>query len=254
MDADDISLPDRLIDQFNVFHANSDVGVVGCLAETIDSEGRVVHGPELWKLARRSWLVPFAHGSTMYRRQVFDQVGGYRRQCDYWEDQDVVMRMAAVSSVMVIPRVLYRKRESPTSIRSASSLQHQEDALDRMYASAKSLIGSSSQSGAHFTGHGGAGKVDPRVFVSLGSVALWSGNRPGLFGRLLRRGRLRLNLQTAGALGWTAWASASPGSLRALLNLLLQLRNSVARRRIDRDRPVEWSLPRKAVAARRSRR
>ena len=43
-------------------------------------------------------------------------------------------------------------------------------------------------------------KSDPRVFISLGSIILWAGDRPRLFKRLIRRGELRPNLRTLSAL------------------------------------------------------
>ena len=56
----------------------------------IDSSGKKLRDPEVWRLSRRSAFVPFPHGTIMYRRSVFDEVGGYREQCEYWEDQDLV--------------------------------------------------------------------------------------------------------------------------------------------------------------------
>jgi hypothetical protein len=47
----------------------------------IDASGRKTREPEVWRLSRRSVFVPFAHGAMMYRRDVFDRVGGYREQC-----------------------------------------------------------------------------------------------------------------------------------------------------------------------------
>ncbi len=89
MDADDVCDPDRLRRQVQVLSENSDAGVVASLFGVIDERGRALRGPEVWRLARKSPFVPFAHGSIMFRRSIFDQVGGYRAQCEYWEDQDL---------------------------------------------------------------------------------------------------------------------------------------------------------------------
>jgi hypothetical protein len=75
----------------------SATGIVASLCEIIDSSGRLVRGPEPWRLGRRSVFVPFAHGAMMYRRDIFDHVGGYRQECEFWEDQDLIVRMAAIS-------------------------------------------------------------------------------------------------------------------------------------------------------------
>lgn len=117
MDADDISYPERLAEQIQLLREYPDVGLVASLCDMIDSKGKKMRDPEVWRLSRPSVFVPFAHGATMYRRSIFEQVGGYRQECEYWEDQDLVIRMAAVSRVAIIPRPLYRVRQSTTSTR-----------------------------------------------------------------------------------------------------------------------------------------
>src|SRR3982751_1358820 len=68
MDADDLSHPDRLQDSLAVLADHPDAGVVACLCEFIDVKGRKLRGSERWRLARKSPMVPFAHGTIMYRR------------------------------------------------------------------------------------------------------------------------------------------------------------------------------------------
>jgi glycosyltransferase involved in cell wall biosynthesis len=237
MDADDVSHPDRLRSQLDVLREHPRTGVVGCLCDVIDARGRLVRGPEPWRLAQPSWMVPFAHGAMMYRRELFERVGGYRPESELWEDQDLVSRMAAEADVMVLPRPLYRVRQTATSTRLTSDLQRREEALDRLYRSLN-------PDGA------AAEKIDPRVFVAVGSTILWSGGRPRLFRRFLHRAKLGLDRRSLGALAWTAWASASPATLRAFLRLRLATRNALSTRRVGRDRPLLWSRPEQPVAAR----
>lgn len=232
MDADDVAHPDRLRDQVSVFRELPEAGVVGSLCDFIDSDGKRLRGPEPWRLIRRSPLVPFAHGATMYRRAVFDRVGGYRRESEYWEDQDLVARMAELAPVYVIPKALYRVRLSATSTRAASSAEALERAVDRMYQSTGRAAERAEATDRQ--------KIDPRVFISLGSQHLWSGGRPRLFKRLLKRARLGPDFNTASALVWTAWASLSPGSLRAFLRGLLFGRNARAALFLTGNAPVRW--------------
>jgi hypothetical protein len=176
----------------------------------------------------------------MYRRSVFDRAGGYRRECEYWEDQDLVTRMSGVGPVMVIPRALYRVRLSATSTRAASDAAKLEHAVDVMYRSTDRV-------GRHqrydFLAPAGneTDKVDPRVFISLGSQVLWARGRPRLFKRLLRRGHLAIDFHTLSALVWTAWASLGPGSLRAFLRSLLFVRNYRASLILKDGSPVLWA-------------
>jgi hypothetical protein len=83
-------------------------------------------------------------------------------------------------------------------------------------------------------------RVDPRVFVAGGSQLLWTGGRPRLFRRLLRRGKLGPDLRSASALVWTAWASLSPATLRGFLALLLKTRNRSAGKKVDKGAPILW--------------
>jgi GT2 family glycosyltransferase len=237
MDSDDISYPDRLRQQMDVFDANPAACVVASLCDIIDDSGRILRSPEAWRISRRAPFVPFAHGAMMFRRTVFDRIGGYRDECVYWEDQDLVVRMATAGEVLVIPRSLYQVRAWAHSTRLSSDSVELEQAINRMYKATDRLR---NQADGESPKDGGV-KVDPRVFISLGSIALWAGGKPRLFRRLLRRGHLSANFRTATALVWTAWASFSPGSLRGFLRLLLVARNYLASRNVDSVHPITWS-------------
>jgi glycosyltransferase involved in cell wall biosynthesis len=243
MDADDLCTPDRLERQFELLRENPEVGLVGTLFEVINERGRVIRKADTWRLARKAPFVPFAaHGSIMFRRSVFDRVGGYRPECEYWEDQDLVVRLAAVAEVLVIPSPLYQVRQWTKNTRAASDRERVENAVDLMYRSVARLEEGRSyddllQNRRHPT------RVDPRVFISAGSIILWSGGRPRFFGRLLKRGKLDLNFRTLSALVWTGWASLNPSTLRGFMSLLLRVRNRLAERKVSTSVPLRWSPP-----------
>lgn len=67
MDAD-VSYPERLRDQVSLLRSQPDVGLVGSLCEILDGRGRVIRGPDEWRLDSQSWFAPFPHGSIMFRR------------------------------------------------------------------------------------------------------------------------------------------------------------------------------------------
>jgi glycosyltransferase involved in cell wall biosynthesis len=243
MDADDLCSPDRLARQLQVLRDHCGAGLVGTLFDVIDERGRRIRGPDLWRLTRKAPFVPFAaHGSIMFRRSVFDQVGGYRAQCEYWEDQDLVVRMAAVTQVMVIPEALYQVRQWTKSTRSTSDRERVENAVDLMYRAVARLEQGRSYDDLLQAGTPPA-RVDPRVFISAGSITLWAGGRPRLFARLLKRGRLRFDMRTLSALVWTGWGALSPSSLRAFMGALLQLRNRRAGVAFADPAAVRWSPP-----------
>lgn len=240
MDADDISSPDRLGEEVSLLRDHAEIGVVGSLCDIIDRSGRKIRGPEAWRLSRGSVFVPFGHGTIMYRRELFDEVGGYREECEFWEDQDLIVRMAAVAEVAVIPRSLYCIRQSTTSTRVVSDQERLEGALDRVYRASDELRVGRQYDALLRENVTPSKKLDPRVFIALGSVRLWAGDRPRLFRRLLSRARLSLDFKTASALVWTAWATTSPFSLRQFLLILLRARNRLLAGSSSSMRAVRW--------------
>ena len=240
MDADDLSLPDRLQRQVDLLRSRPDVGLVGTLCNVIDSDGAVVRTRDLWRLTRPSWFAPFPHGSIMYRRNVFDSAGGYREACVYWEDQDFALRMSSRARVMVIPEPLYLHRQSPFSTRLVSKATFVEQSVDLMYRCMDGLAGCDDYEDILERGRR-SDATDPRVFISLGSLQLWAGERPRYVGRLLKQGQLKANLRSLSALGWTLWALLSPGTLRQFMRLFSNFRN--ARTPTNKSEAVEWALP-----------
>src|SRR6267143_1053023 len=103
MDADDIAHPDRLMRQWNIMRDRPDVAVIGTLCNGIDASGREVRPRDRWRLVRHSAFIPFPHGSAMFRRAVFDQVGGYNEASAGGEDQDLFSRMAVHGRVLTLP-------------------------------------------------------------------------------------------------------------------------------------------------------
>jgi GT2 family glycosyltransferase len=240
MDADDISYPERFAGQIELLRQHPNAGIVAGLCDMIDSSGKKMRDAELWRLARRSVFVPFAHGAMMYRREIFEQVGGYREECEFWEDQDLVVRMGRISEIWVIPRPVYRVRQSTTSTRIGSSQERLERALDREYRALDRLeLGESNDERAP-KAERERKNLDPRVFIALGSVRLWAGCKPRLLRRFLTRSDLSFNVRSASALIWTAWASVSPSSLRWFLSKLLRARNRIASNRLPPTAAFAW--------------
>jgi glycosyltransferase involved in cell wall biosynthesis len=249
MDADDVSYPRRLEEQLEVLDDFPDAGVVGGLYDIIDGSGRKIRGPEAWRLVHPASVPPFGNGPLMYRREVFEAVGGYRRQCEFWEDHDLIIRMGSVSTIMIVPHAVYQVRQSPVSTRFASEQQRVERALDLMYRCRRRAEQHRGYDDLLDTPAEAEARIDPRVFISIGSMALWSGGKPRLFRRLLKRGDLRLDFRSLGALVWTAWASVQPRSLRAFIRALLLARRVRARYVVKTTGPVTWAAP---IAAQRS--
>ena len=110
MDADDIAHPDRLRLQLDVLTKELDVVAVGTLCTGIDAAGNEVRPRDRWRLLRTSPLIPFPHGSAMFRRTAFDQIGGYNELMDGAEDQELFRNMTTVGRVVTLANVLYSYR------------------------------------------------------------------------------------------------------------------------------------------------
>lgn len=229
MDGDDVAHPDRLRRQFEALEADPRACLVGTLWEGIDEQGRRVRPRDRSRLVHASPFAPFPHGSIMFRRAAFEQAGGYRAEADFWEDLDLYRRMAALGSLIVLPHVLYQHRASALSTRLTSARDAVECSVDRMYRDAHGLGAAA-----------GSARLLPRVFVSLGSTRIWAGRRPEALSRLLRRGALRPDVETAAILAWAAWGALSPRSLRFCLAVAVALRDRSVRRHFEGEAPWRW--------------
>jgi glycosyltransferase involved in cell wall biosynthesis len=237
MDADDISHPDRLRRQVDVLLSHPGIDLVGTLWDLIDEGGSRVRRADRWRLARRSFFAPFPHPSVLFRRVAFDEVGGYRESCAYWEDVDLYLRMARRGRIAVLADRLLRVRHAGTSTRLGPHRERAEEAYDRMFrcvAEAGSEHGYEAQL-AHWPR-----KLQPKAFVSLAAIELWAGGRPSVLPRLFRRGRLALDSDTAAAIVWGAWAATSPSTLRSALRALHGWRDVAVRRQISGSGLYEW--------------
>lgn len=249
MDADDVSRPERLRRQFEVLKSRPDVALVGTLYEGIDAVGRRVRPRDRWRLARGSVSPPFPHGSVMFRREVFEEVGGYREACDGWEDEDLFLRVVRRRRVVVLTDALYRYRfqvNSATAHRPVSvmGLRHRclaELASGRDYTRLLSeAAGNGHGPGVEANGHGPDALAS--VIYLRGSMRLWAGDRPCALGLLCRRESFGLSPRFLGTLAWAAWAGVSPESLRLFLRSFIRARDLLASYRVRDGRLYEWRL------------
>src|SRR5882672_1519228 len=217
MDADDIAHPDRLRRQWNVIESRPDVAVIGTLCNGIDRSGREVRPRDRWRLVRRSVYIPFPHGSAMFRRDVFDQVGGYDEKSNAGEDQDLFARMAARGLVLTLPDILYSYR------------YHSNNAT--LFNGARAITENHSQNGHALA-----------AFYMLGAMRLWAGDPPQLLQPILEKKSLKWNPKTLMIVASALWGHVSPLSLRVFLRLSIRTRDLVASVKVKDGRTYEWRL------------
>jgi glycosyltransferase involved in cell wall biosynthesis len=241
MDADDVACPTRLAVQWEVLQANPDAALVGTLWEGIDARGRLVRPRDRWRLTRRSSFAPFPHGSIMFRREVFDAVGGYRAACDYWEDLDLYLRMATRGRVLVVPEPLYRYRFHSAS-RLGGDIAGDEERAAELMLRCLAVRGAGGDyapllaSAAEADGR----PLSPAALYHLAARRLWAGRRPGILRRL---GAVRPSRPSPLWLGLLVLATAgelAPRLVRAALATFIRLRDARAGRLVPDGTPVEW--------------
>src|SRR5262249_52976173 len=93
MDADDVSLPTRLEREVDVIQ-DSDVVAVGTLAVGIDARGHAIRPRDRWRLVRCREM-PFSNGSAMFRREPFEDIGGFHAGPRLGTDVEFFSRLLA---------------------------------------------------------------------------------------------------------------------------------------------------------------
>ena len=119
-DADDISLPNRFEEQIKYFDQHPEVALLGTSVYKIDEQGKVVGritvpakpGGNLLKANQ------FSHGSTMFKREVVDRLGGYDELFRYCQDYEFWGRIAKHYTVRNLTQPLYKLRFHGGNIRS----------------------------------------------------------------------------------------------------------------------------------------
>jgi glycosyltransferase involved in cell wall biosynthesis len=243
MDADDVSHPDRLRRQLAVLARHPEVVLVGSLWEGIDPRSRRVRGRDRSRLARPSPFPPFQHGSVVFRREVFDRVGGYRAACAHWEDLDLFFRFAGAGHVAVLADVLYSYRFSAASSRLTTDEDEVERAVELMFRCIEERGRGRSYEPLIAAAAGANGRRDARAVSSIGSGRVWAGMPPRTFLRLLRHGTLRWDWSTATALGRALCATASPRLVRRVARTVVWMRDFRVRHRFADGTPCDWCWP-----------
>jgi glycosyltransferase involved in cell wall biosynthesis len=115
MDADDISMPERLEKQLIFLNNNLEVGMVGTAFTEIDGKGQVLlKKPCLIEDNQlRKTLIkynPFCHTSVMIRRSALTKAGFYDESFSYAQDYELWFRIAQYYQLANLPLFLTKKR------------------------------------------------------------------------------------------------------------------------------------------------
>lgn len=249
MDGDDISHRERLMRQWEIMRGRPEVALVGTLFEGIDFEGRRVRRRDRWRLARKNVFPPFPHGSVMFRRAIFEEVGGYRPECDAWEDQDFFLQIRKRAPVVVLTDVLYYYRFHVDNVTTARPMESIARTYSVRQECLKELLRGQDYSHllkeAALAGHDGNGYRGEALAYALylrGSMRLWAGHAPEVATLLFEYKTFGLGVFQLRTLVWATWGWLSPSSLRFFLSSFLRTRDFLASYSVKDGGVHEWRL------------
>ncbi len=124
MDADDISLPDRLEKQSTYLADHSNCVALGGRTLVIDPEGdQICIWNQLFDFdeIQDQHLNTFvgsavAHPSMMYRTSAVRSIGGYKEECYPSEDLDLLLRLSMIGNIENLSEVILKYRVHSQSI------------------------------------------------------------------------------------------------------------------------------------------
>jgi glycosyltransferase involved in cell wall biosynthesis len=116
--AGDVSLPSRIKYQAQVLDDKQQVGIVSCLFENVvfggENDGlRKKRGYASNDISAADFLNgsnPLGHGEVMFRKSIYDKVGGYRAYFKFSQDLDLWLLMIDHCDVEIIQEYLYERR------------------------------------------------------------------------------------------------------------------------------------------------
>jgi glycosyltransferase involved in cell wall biosynthesis len=117
-DADDISLPDRLMREVEFMEEHPEVGLLGGTSEWVDAETKPlwIHQVPTEDSEIRIALLtccPFIQTSVMIRGEAFSRVGGYRAPFAPSEDYDLWLRISEHFQCANLKQVVVKYRIHP---------------------------------------------------------------------------------------------------------------------------------------------
>lgn len=135
MDADDISLPERLALQVKALDGTPEMVLVSGQLEIIDASGQVVHRP---RRSTNSFLVAWyllfynylgGHSQVLFRRDAAIRLGGYAECRPFSQDYEFWLRMMSHGEVSIIPEVVLQWRKHSENISTRKRLEQEAYSL-----------------------------------------------------------------------------------------------------------------------------
>ncbi|MFH1998098.1 MAG: glycosyltransferase, partial [Planctomycetota bacterium] len=121
MDADDISDPTRLEKQLAMMRDDLSIGVLFTCYRLIDQDGKTTQDIPIPLSPEAIYMELFfnnclVHGSSMIRKALLDEEGGYNENYEAAQDYELWNRLKNRARFMMLPEILYASRSHPASI------------------------------------------------------------------------------------------------------------------------------------------
>jgi glycosyltransferase involved in cell wall biosynthesis len=121
MDADDISIQNRIEIQYNYLLNNPTIGLVSSQVQLIDSS---CVKERIWKQGGSSedifyklhFVNCIAHPSVIFRKKLVLKAGLYKKEALHMEDFDLWYRLSKITKIFEIPKVLLNLRKTESNI------------------------------------------------------------------------------------------------------------------------------------------
>jgi glycosyltransferase involved in cell wall biosynthesis len=135
MDADDISLQERLMQQVAFLDQHPEIGVLGAAMEVINDEDVTIGKMDVVEENEtlQSLLLVnnvIHHPTIMVRARLMKEAGGYNEKLPHVEDYDLWRRLSRVSQLANLPDVLVRYRRHDKNITVCYRQKQLKAALD----------------------------------------------------------------------------------------------------------------------------
>ncbi len=125
IDAGDVAFKDKLKKQLAFIKANADAGLISCGTRFFSPGGEhlydVIPDPEdattrLLTLELNKIRGPSCHGSTLFSKKLYHEIGGYRAAFYFAQDLDLWIRLAEHGRHVIVPEILYSTSVTTHSI------------------------------------------------------------------------------------------------------------------------------------------
>jgi len=126
-DCGDASFPERLQHQYECLTKNQNLAMVSCGVQFLAPEGEEIYtiiqsreqaanGPK--QLNDKTIKGPPHHGCVMFRKDLYEVVGGYRKEFKVAQDLDLWTRLIEIGGHESLQKIFYQAVSSPNSISS----------------------------------------------------------------------------------------------------------------------------------------